>query len=40
MRIPNYSSRDMAIYAAVDLEKALQTPMPESPFRVGDPQLK
>ena len=40
MKIPNYSSRDMTIYAGADLEKALQTPMPESPFQVGDDQLK
>ena len=38
--MPSYSSRDMAIHAAADLEKALQTPRPESPFQVGDSQLK
>ena len=40
MKITSYSSIDMAIHADVDLEKALQTPRPESPFRVGDSQLK
>ena len=30
----------MAIHAAADLEKSLQTPRPESPFQVGDAQLK
>ena len=38
--MPNYSTRDMAIHAAVDLAKALQKPRPESPFQVGDAQLK
>ena len=38
--MPNYSTRDMAIHAAADLSKALQTPRPESPFQVGDSQLK
>ena len=40
MRMTNYSTRDMAIHAAADLAKALQTPRPESPFQVGDAQLK
>ena len=40
MKMTNYSSRDMAIHAAEDLEKDLQTPRPESPFQVGDNQLK
>ena len=40
MKIPNYSTRDMAIHAAADLSKALQTPRPESPFHVGCAQLK
>ena len=40
MKTPNYSSRDMAIHASVDLEKALQTPRTESTFKVGDSQLK
>ena len=40
MKIPNYSSRYMAIRAAVDMEKALQKPRPESPFQVGYSQLK
>ena len=30
----------MAIHADADLAKALQTPRPESPFQVGDAQLK
>ena len=30
----------MAIHAAVDIEKALQTPRPESPFQVGYAKLK
>ena len=38
--MPNYSTRDMAIHAAADTAKALQTPRPESPFQVGDTQLK
>ena len=36
----NYSTRDMAIHADADLAKALQTPRTESPFQVGDAQLK
>ena len=40
MKMSNYSSRNMAIYAAADLEKALQTPRPESTFQVGDAQNK
>ena len=40
MKMPNYSTRDMAIHAAADLAKALQTPRPESHFQVGDAQLK
>ena len=40
IRIPNYSSRDMAIHVAADLAKALQKPKPESPFQVGESQLK
>ena len=40
MKMPNYSTRDMAIHAAEDLEKAFRTPRPESPFQVGDAQLK
>ena len=40
MKIPKYSSKDMAINSAVDLEKALKTPSLESPFQVGDSQLK
>ena len=38
--MPKYSSRDMAIHAAADLAKDLQTPRPESPFQVGEVQLK
>ena len=40
MKMPNYSIRDMAIYAAADLSKSLQTPRPESHFEVGDSQIK
>ena len=40
VKIPNYSTRDMAIHAAAYLAKSLQTPRPESPFQVGDAQLK
>ena len=40
MKMPNYSTRDMAIHAAADLAKSLQTPRPESTFQVGDAQLK
>ena len=40
MKTPNYSTRDMAIHDAADLAKALQTPRPESPFQVGDAQIK
>ena len=40
MKITNYSTRDMAIHAAADIETALQTPRPESTFQVGDVQLK
>ena len=40
MKMPNYSSRDMSIHAAADLSKSLQTPRPESPFQMGDSQLK
>ena len=40
MKIPNYSTIDMVIHAAVYLVKALHTPRPESPFQVGDAQLK
>ena len=40
MKISSYSSRDVAINAAVDLTKDLQTPRPESPFQVGYYQLK
>ena len=38
--MPNYTSRDMAIHAAADLEKALQTPRIESPFQVADTLIK
>ena len=40
MKMPSYSSRDMAIRADAYLAKVLQTPTPESPFQVGDSQLK
>ena len=40
MKIPNYSSRDMAIHYAAYLSKSLQTYRLESPFQVGDSQLK
>ena len=40
MKIPNYSTIDMATHAAVDLAKDLQTPRTESPFQVGNAQLK
>ena len=40
MKMPNYSTRYMAIHAAADLAKALQKPRPESPFQVSDAQLK
>ena len=40
MKMPNYSTRYMAIHAAADTAKTLQTPRPESPFQVGDAQLK
>ena len=40
MKIPNYISRDVSIHAAVFIAKALQTPRPESPFQVGDTQIK
>ena len=36
----NFSSSDMAIYAAADMAKALQKPFPESPFHVGESQIK
>ena len=38
--MPNYISRYMAIHAAADLSKALQTPSTESPFQVGGAQIK
>ena len=40
MKIPNYSSRYMAIHAAADMAKALQKIRPESHFQVGDSQLE
>ena len=40
MKMPNYSTRDIAIHDATDLAKALQTLRPESFFQVGDAQLK
>ena len=40
MTMPKYSTRDIAIHDAVDLAKSLQTPRSESPFQVGESQLK
>ena len=40
MKIPNYSSRNMAIHDAKDLAEALKTPGTESTFQVGNSQLK
>ena len=40
MKMPSYSLTDMAIHAATDIPKALKTPSTESPFQVGDSQLK
>ena len=40
MRMPNYGTGYMAIHAAANIEKFLQTPRPESPFQVVDAQLK
>ena len=40
MKMPNYSSRYMAIHAAADLAKYSQTTSQESPFQVGDSQFK
>ena len=40
MKMPNSGTRYMAIHAAADLAKALQKPRPESPFQVGESQLK
>ena len=40
MKIPNYSSRYMAIHSAAILAKYLQTPRPELHYQVGDYQLK
>ena len=36
----NLSSIEMLIDATLDLLKAMQTPLPKSPFQVGDSQLK
>ena len=38
--MPNYSSIDTANHDASDLAKALQKTRQESPFQVGDAQLK
>ena len=38
--MPNDSTRDMSLHAAADLARDLQTPRPESPFQVGEAQLK
>ena len=40
MKMPNYSTIDMAIRAAADLAKALQTTRPESHFQVVDAHFK
>ena len=40
MKTPNFISWNMAIHAATHLEKSMQTPSQESPFQVGDSQLK
>ena len=40
MKIPNFSSIDMAIHDAADMEKSFQTPRPESPLQVGESQIK
>ena len=40
IKIPNYSSRDMAIHNDADLSKALQTLSIEPLFQVGYCQLK
>ena len=40
MKKPNYGTRYMAIHAAADIAKALQTLRPESTFQLGDAQLK
>ena len=40
MKMPSFSSRDMAIHTVAYMEKALQTPQLESPFQVGESQLK
>ena len=40
MKIPNYSSRDMTIHANADISKALQPPRLESPFQLGNSQIK
>ena len=40
MKMPNFSSRYMSIHASADLAKALQTPRPVSPYKVGESQLK
>ena len=39
-KMPNNSTRYISIHNAADLAKSLQTPRPESPFQVGDAQLK
>ena len=40
LKMTNYSSRDMDMHAAEDLEKALQTPRTESLLQLGEYQLK
>ena len=40
MKMPSFSSRDMFIHADAYLTKAFQITHPESPFQLGDYQLK
>ena len=40
MKMPNFSSIDMEIHDSADLTEALQMPLPESTFQVGESQLK
>ena len=40
MKMNNFTSIYMAIHVAADIAKALEAPLSESPFKVGDSQLK
>ena len=40
MKMPNYSTRDMAIHSTAYLAEAFLKPGPESPFQMGDAQFK